>query len=335
MRIHESLPLALSFDDVLMVPKYSTVRSRSSVMTTTKLGNLFLSNPFIAANMDTVCETEMSQAMNKAGGLGIVHRNLPIEQRIQQCEDHQCGIAFGVNEDYMSLVSEATDKGISVLCLDIAHGNSFHSIGVTNEVAKYISDNNLDTTLIAGNVATADGFKRLSDAGANVVKVGIGGGGACSTRTTTGFGVPQFSAILSCVALKSLYPNVSLISDGGIRTPGDACKAIGAGADAVMMGTVLAGATEAPGETVEKDGVAYKTYRGMASTEAGSQYPEGVSGWVPSTGPVSDTIDAFNKGLKSAMSYSGSENITSYRRNVEFLQITQAGAIESSTHAFI
>jgi len=206
LRIHEPLPLALSFDDVLMVPKYSTVRSRSSVMTTTKLGNIFLANPFIAANMDTVCEKEMSQAMNRAGGLGIVHRNLPIEERVGQCEDHQCGIAFGINEDYMELIAAATDKGVPVVCLDIAHGNSFHAISATNEVAKYISDNNLDTTLIAGNVATPDGFKRLSDAGANVVKVGIGGGGACSTRATTGFGVPQFSAVLSCVSFKISLP---------------------------------------------------------------------------------------------------------------------------------
>jgi len=334
LRIHDQLPVALSFDDVLMVPKYSAVRSRSSVMTTTKLGNLFLSNPFIAANMDTVCEKEMGQAMNKAGGLGIIHRNLPISERIEHANGYQSGIAFGINEEYMGLVCEAIDKGIPVLCLDIAHGNSHHAISATNEVAKYISDNNVDTTLIAGNVATADGFKKLSDAGANAIKVGIGGGGACTTRTTTGFGIPQFSAVLSCVALKSLYPNVSLISDGGIRTPGDACKAIGAGADAVMMGTVLAGCTEAPGESFLDQGISYKNFRGMASAEAGSDYPEGASGWVKDAGAVADIIASYNKGLKSAMSYCGAEDIASYKRNVEFIQITQSGKAESSAHAF-
>jgi len=334
LRIHDPLPLALTFDDVLMVPKYSTVRSRSSVMTTTKLGNLFLSNPFIAANMDTVCEKDMSQAMNRAGGLGIIHRNLPISERIEHAEGHQSGIAFGVNEDYMALVCESIDKGIAVLCLDIAHGNSNHAISAVNQVANYISDSNTDTTLIAGNVATSDGFKRLSDAGANAIKVGIGGGGACTTRTTTGFGVPQFSAVLSCVALKSLYPNVSLISDGGIRTPGDACKAIGAGADAVMMGTVLAGCTESPGKSFSSQGVVYKRFRGMASADAGSDYPEGDSGWVKHTGPVVDIITAYNKGLRSAMSYCGAEDIASYKRNVEFIQITQTGKAESHAHAF-
>lgn len=337
----------LSFDDVMLVPQYSSILSRSEVDTRTVLSNnkktFSLSIPIISANMDTVTESEMAIVMAKMGGLGIIHRFMSIERQAEEVKKVKemkllVGAAVGVKEGERERIKALVEAGADLLALDIAHGHSKYAI----EKVKFIKKEFPSVFIVAGNVATAEGFKDLVDAGADAVKVGIGAGSICTTRIVTGFGIPQISAILDCAPI-ARKTKVSLISDGGIKSSGDIVKALAAGADAVMMGNVLAGTDEAPGKLITVDGKRFKSYRGMASLQANIERPdaksnkdeiieEGISAHVPYKGKAEDVVKKMIGGMRSGLSYAGAKNISELKKNAKFVKITPAGLRESNAH---
>ncbi len=253
------------------------------------------------------------------------------------------GAALGVAVDTVERAEELKKAGADVLVIDTAHG---HSAGVLNMIKKVKSKTGLE--IIAGNVATAEATEDLIKAGADAVKVGIGAGSICTTRIIAGVGVPQMSAIIECAAAAKKY-DIPIIADGGLKQTGDIPKAIGGGADTIMVGGMLAGTDESPGEKVLYEGRSYKVYRGMGSIEAmkhGSKdryfqdmeediaklVPEGIEGIVPYKGPLKDTIYQILGGLKSAMGYCGAKNISQMKEKARFVRITNAGLRESHPH---
>jgi IMP dehydrogenase len=332
----KEIPLGLSFDDVLIVPQFSEIRSRQYTSTRTILDEYEFEIPIVSANMDTVTEVVMAVKMAELGGLGVIHRNMDAEQQADMVRvvsestnyPHHVGAAVGVNDDWKYRVELLVEAGAKFIVVDIAHGHAKHCI----EAIEYLGDNYEPLTIIAGNVATPAGVRDLANAGADVIKVGIGPGSGCSTRVMTGVGYPQFGAILNCADMaKNL--RVPIIADGGIRNSGDVAKALAAGASAVMIGNLLAGTTEAPGEFINIDGEYYKSYRGMASTEAsGRKHAEGVSGMVKYRGSAKDVVEYLMGGLRSAMSYVGAEDLPDFWSNAEFVRMTDAGRIESAPH---
>lgn len=476
MKTHLSggIPLALTFDDILVIPRYSEILPREVSTKTRLAGDVYLNIPFISAAMDTVTERDMAIAMSMNGGIGIIHKNLSnsdqckivrsvkkrqitglitnplkceisdpvseVKAKMEEKEVHHfavvdennffigmisykdisflesldgkivkhltkkhetlkdsddydkarsfmqkhkihwlpvvdnenklkglytwkdieiiknnpnasrdakgrliCGAALSVDKDVLINVEKLVKAGVDVVVIDTAHG---HSKGVGDTIRE-IKSNYPDLPLIAGNVATGDGAKFLAEAGADAVKVGVGPGSICTTRVIAGIGMPQITAIIEAKkALKGM--NVSIIADGGIKYSGDVVKAIVAGADTVMIGSVLAGTDEAPGETQIYEGKKMKVYRGMGSLDAmkagsATRYsqdpeaefsklvPEGVVGTVSHKGSVSDVLYQFVGGLRAGMGYTGSETILELQ-TADFLQITSSGIRESHPH---
>jgi len=331
-----SLRMGLSFDDVLIVPEFSTVASRSNcdVSSKMKAGDKFvhLQIPLISANMDTVTEGAMAATMAYNGGLGIIHRNMYAAKQVKKVkfladDGLAVGAAVGV-KDY-DRIDALVDAGVSSIVFDIAHGHSQHALHTIEYIANKYADN---VWIVAGNVATGKAVFSMASAGAHAVKVGIGPGAACSTRVMTGVGVPQVTAIMDC-AEAAKFADVSIIADGGIRNPGDLAKAFAAGADVVMIGSLFAGTDEAPGEVIELDGEKVKAYRGMASTEAsGREHAEGVSGFVPYRGSVKEVINYLMGGLRSAMSYVGAHTLPEFKEKAQLIGVTPHGVIESAPH---
>ena len=326
---------SLSFDDVLLEPKYSNIESRREIDIATQLASVNLTLPIVSSPMDTVTEADMAIAMHSAGGLGIIHRYNSIEEQCLAVEKAACtnvGAAIGVSGDYLERADALVSAGVNVLCVDIAHG---HHILMKNALESLKNHVGGLVHIMAGNVATLNAFNDLADWGADSVRVGIGGGSICSTRIMTGHGIPTFQSILDCARSDR---DAALVADGGIRTCGDIAKALAAGADAVMLGSMLSGTDESPGEIFRVDGLPFKTYRGMASKEAQLQWrghvssEEGVAYRSPYKGPVDVTLDLIKKSLKSAFSYSGVKNIKEFRYNSLFTKITQSGMIESKPH---
>ena len=479
--MHENAcpPLALTYDDVLLVPCRSAVASRRDVDTCTRLTReLRLTIPIVAANMDTVTEARMARAMAREGGLGVIHRFMPIEQeaaevqrvkrpeeaiggrllhtvaptrtigeaitlmgrhnvnsllvvgendrllgivtsrdvlfaedpsqsverimtggeqlvtapvgtRLEQARrilhEHRLeklplvdetghlrglitardvlrltehpgaardsqgrllvGAAIGAVGDYMERAEALVASGVDVLVVDIAHGHSEHALRAT----RCVKDAFPTVQLISGNVATAEGTRDLISAGADAVKVGVGPGAACSTRVVAGVGVPQLTALFECVAVAA-EAGVPIIADGGVRNSGDLTKALAAGAETVMIGSLLAGTEESPGRTVVRQGGRYKVYRGMASVGAAEArrqretsedmldelaaavVPEGVEAVVQYRGSVADVVYQHVGGLRSGMSYLNARSLEDLRRNARFVRMTDAGRAESTPH---
>nr|WP_100400510.1 IMP dehydrogenase [Bacillus sp. FJAT-44742] len=462
----------LTFDDVLLVPDRSEIHPREVSVKTTLTEKLPLNLPIISAGMDTVTEAGMAIAMAREGGLGIIHKNMSIEQQAElvdlvkrsesgvitnpffltpdrqvfdaeklmakyrisgvpivnenqklvgiltnrdlrfiedysikieevmtsnnlvtapvgttlkeaektlqkykieklplvdeggtlkglitikdiekviefpnSAKDKQgrllAGAAVGVTEDSVQRVSALVDAGVDVIVIDTAHG---HSRGVLNKVEE-IRNEFPDLSIIAGNVATAEGTRDLITAGADIVKVGIGPGSICTTRVVAGVGVPQITAVYDC-AQEAGKHNVPIIADGGIKYSGDIVKALAAGAHAVMLGSLLAGVSESPGEREIYQGRQFKVYRGMGSLgamEQGSKdryfqeknqklVPEGIEGRIPYKGPLSDTLHQLLGGIRAGMGYCGTKTLDDLRENGKFVRITNAGLIESHPH---
>jgi IMP dehydrogenase len=344
-----TMSVGLSYDDVLILPKFSEHASRSDADTYSVLvPGVDLKTPIISANMDTVTEWRMADAMARAGGLGVIHRFMSLEDQTEQVravsdDSSIVAAAIGIGFDYMDRAEALVDAGATILFLDVAHGHADQALQAVGNLKS------LFVSVVAGNVATENGFRDLADAGADAIKVGIGPGAACTTRLVAGVGVPQLSAINNCAGV-SQEKGVPIIADGGIKNPGDVCKAIAAGADTVMVGSMFAGCTEAPGEEKDMGDKTYKYYSGMSSREAqkrkrekelGVDYEpeeyrdlrsEGISGWVESKGPAFQVVRDLTYGLQSAMSYVGAFNIPEFRKQAEFVQITNAGLLESAPH---
>jgi IMP dehydrogenase len=298
-----------------------------------------LSLPIISAPMDTVTGTSMAVKMSKMGGLGIIHRYNTIQQQtslvsnaVQASGNGLVGAAIGVTANYLERVVSVFKAGARVICVDVAHGHHALVKDAIFAIRRELGD---VVHIMAGNIATLDGFNELSDWGADSVRCNIGGGSICSTRIQTGHGIPGLQTIFDCARSDR---NTKIIADGGIRTSGDIVKAIAAGADFVMLGSLLAGTDESPGEKVTTKTGIKKEYRGMASKKAQVEWRgkyssnEGISTLINYKGPVENILNDLRSGLMSGLSYSGSRNIVELQTCAKFIRQTSAGLAESSTH---
>lgn len=336
---------ALTFDDLLLVPTFSTIASRSEVSLEAELDkNIKLCLPVISSPMDTVTEVDMAAAMSTAGGVGIVHRYNSIEQQAKLVWEAKnkgakfVGAAVGSTGDFYERTHELVKCGVDIICVDVAHGHHQNVKEAMQKINEHAKRSTLH--LMAGNVATGEGFQDLSDWGADSIRVGIGGGSICSTRLQTGFGVPNIAAIFDCVQTQAYKSGkTKLIVDGGIKNSGDMVKALAAGAHFVMCGSMLAGTDESPGETfTDGNGMKMKNYRGMASREAQTDWrgkssaPEGISTFIKHKGSVIPILQDIHGNIQSGCSYAGAHNFDELRKNAKFIQQTSAGLGESQTH---
>ena len=341
---------ALTFDDVTLVPKYSEVLP-SDVDTSIKLTeNLKLKIPLLSSAMDTVTESKMAIAIGMAGGIGVIHRNLEIKKQVEEIRKVKkrkllIGAAVGAGPNEHKRALQILKEGVDLIVVDTAHGHTKK----VSEIVKIIKKvKNKNTALCAGNIATPEAAKFLLNLGVDIIKVGIGPGSICTTRLVAGIGVPQLSAILS-VRNGIKKKNVKIISDGGIKYSGDLAKAFAAGADAVMIGSLFAGTDETPGKVIKKNGILYKSFRGMGSVGAMnkgsadryfqskqkdiSKYvPEGVEGFAKYKGEVQNIVHKLIGGLRSSMGYLGCKQIKYLRNKPKFVKITKAGFYESMVH---
>ena len=327
------------FDDVLLTPKYSDIKSRSEVTLKASLSpTISLDLPVISSPMDTVTEARMACAIQRLGGLGVIHRYNTIEQQTElvktvTAQGDSVAAAIGVTGDFLERAQEVVAAGAGVVCIDIAHG---HHVMMKEALKKLRSFFPNELHIMAGNVATLQAFDDLADWGASSIRVGIGGGSICSTRIVTGHGVPTLQSVLDCSLSRS---DVKIIADGGIKTTGDIVKSIAAGADFVMVGSMLAGTNETPGAVLESpNGEKYKEYRGMASKKAQhswrgkSSTPEGVATTVPYRGSVKHTLQDIDGGLRSGLSYSGARTIKEFQNKSTLILQSGASQLESNTH---
>ena len=346
----ESIKEALTFDDVLLTPKYSDVLPSQTNLFTELSKKIKLKLPFLSSAMDTVTESKMAIAIAKEGGLGVIHRNLNIKRQsieVLKVKNKKLlvGAAVGTNNSEIDRVKSLIDNDVDLIVIDTAHGHSKKVLKILSKIKKIISKK----TLCVGNIASGEAAKRLYDVGADIVKVGIGPGSICTTRMVAGIGVPQISAIID-VKKKLKQKKIKIISDGGIKFSGDLIKALAAGADAIMMGSIFAGTEESPGKKFRLGNKIFKKYRGMGSIGAmsagsadryfqikeqnPSKYvPEGVEGRVKYKGLVKDIVYKLQGGLRSSMGYIGAKNIKEIRTNSKFVKITKAGFYESMVHS--
>ena len=333
---------ALTYNDVLLEPQYSDIRSRSEVSIGSALDGPYAYVPFrlpiIASPMDTISEEEMGVAMWQEGGLAVVHRYNSIERQIE-IMDHiivlcqaNAAAAIGTSGDYLERATALYDVGVRILCVDIAHGHHILMKEALHELRDCFGDS---AHIMAGNVATLEGYNDLVDWGADSVRCNIGGGSICSTRTQTGHGVPGLQTIIDCARSDR---NAPIIADGGIRNSGDIVKALAAGADFVMLGSLFAGTDETPGDVINTHRGNVKSYRGMASKDAQMAWRgttaslEGVATTVPCKGPLADVLEDLERGIRSGLSYSGARSIRELQTKAEFIQQTASGQLESSAH---
>ena len=326
---------AVTFDDVLLVPQYSEIISRKTIDIGNQLSsNIELQLPVISAPMDTVTTNSMATAMHAHGGLGIIHRYNTISAQVRMLSmvDGVKAAAVGVTGDYLERAKKLLEAGASVICVDVAHAHhalTKHALKTLRNTLGY------DIHIMVGNVATLEAFNDLADWGASSIKVGIGGGSICSTRIQTGHGVPTLQSVIDC---SKSDRDAKLIADGGIKNSGDVVKALAAGADFVMVGSLLAGTTETPGQIIRIGAESLKKYRGMTSVEAQidwrghSSSIEGVTHTVPYRGRVSSILKEIEAGIRSGFSYTGALNIVELQAKAKFIIQTQAGLRESKTH---
>lgn len=357
---------ALTFDDVLLLPNYTDFRRQDVDLTCRLHAQVVLKLPVISSPMDTVTEEEMAAALALSGGLGIIHRNLSVSSQAAQVKKVKAhpavsngsaaldgkgrllvgaAVGVGTGTDLEERVTALIDAQADVIVVDTAHGNTKF---VTAAVA-FIKSTHPRQVVMAGNIATYDGGKALIKAGADILRVGMGPGSICTTRVVTGMGVPQISAV-SAVVRATDGTDVTVVADGGIRQTGDIAKALAFGAEAVMLGSLLAGKDESPGDKVEVKGKMYKQYRGMGSIAAmkkggAERYgqsskthekklvAEGVEGLVEYTGSVADYLEQISGSLRSSFYYLGARNISEMFEKSRVIKISTAGLLESHPHS--
>ncbi len=331
-----------TFDDVLIKPKISTIISRKDVDLSTNIGDLKINIPVISANMDTVTSREMAIAMYAQGAISCLPRFLSIEKNAEDVKhilsnNSQTVGSIGLGEQEFERACALIEAGLRYLCIDVAHGAQITVVEQYNKIVEKFKD----VAVMVGNFATGESiadFKKLVKTEPIAFKVGIGGGSACLTRTQTGCGVPQLSAVIDCVKKN---PTSYIISDGGKKTPGDISKALAAGAKLVMLGAMLAGTDEAYGEIIDdENGNKFKKYRGSASQEsyeaqkkvASWRTFEGDSFLVPYKGPVKNILQNISGGLRSAFTYVGASNLVEFQNKAEFVKISSSAKFENIAH---
>tara|TARA_Y100000590_G_scaffold323199_1_gene366050 strand:+ start:298 stop:1377 length:1080 start_codon:yes stop_codon:yes gene_type:complete len=346
----EAIKEALTFDDVLLLPRFSKVLPAETDISLNLSKKIKLKSPFLSSAMDTVTESKMAIAMAKSGGIGIIHRNLEINTQSDEVlkvksKNLLVGAAIGTSLQDLERAKKLLDCGVDLLVIDTAHGHSEKVLKILLGLKKL----NQKIPVCVGNIATGEAAKKLYNSGADIIKVGIGPGSICTTRMVAGIGVPQITAVMEVhKAIKG--KKIKIISDGGIKFSGDIAKAIAAGADAIMMGSIFAGTDESPGKKFKIKGKFYKKYRGMGSIgamSAGSSnryfqknykdkskfVPEGVDGRVEYKGSVSKIIYQLQGGLRSSMGYIGAKKLVDIKKNAKFIKITKAGFYESMVHS--
>jgi len=345
-----SIKEALTFDDVLMLPRFSSILPSNTNISLKLTNNIKLKVPFLSSAMDTVTESNMAIAIAQEGGIGVIHRNLNIQKQSSEVKKVKnkkllVGAAVGTNKEDFERAKALIDSGADLIVIDTAHGHSKKVLKTLSNLKKIKSK----IPFCVGNIATGEAAKKLYNSGADIIKVGIGPGSICTTRMVAGIGVPQISAIMD--VKKALNKkNIKIISDGGIKFSGDIAKALAAGADAIMMGSIFAGTDESPGKKFKSGGKTFKQYRGMGSIgamSAGSAnryfqsnikdkskfVPEGVEGRVEYKGKVSKIIYQLQGGLRSSMGYIGAKSLKEINKKAKFIKITKAGFYESMVHS--
>lgn len=343
------IPLALSYDDVLLVPQYSEINSRNDVSLKTQITKrITLDVPLVSANMSDVTDAKMAIALGKLGGLGVIPRFLPIEMQADEVFEVKksgvlVGAAVGARNGIVERAEALVNAGCDVLFIDVAHGHMQKNLEATTKL-KQMFGGKVD--IVSGNSATYDAAESLFKAGADCVKVGIGPGSICTTRIETGSGVPQITAIIDSARAARKYKKF-LIADGGIKTSGDVVKGLAAGASAIMAGSIFAGTDEAPGKMVKKDGIKYKVYNASTSlaekkkhsifnrNEVEEHYVkqiEGVESIVPYKGTLANLIERYCANIRSGFSYSGAKNVLDLWDKASFVRITTMGVKESGSH---
>ena len=343
---------ALTYDDIQLVPAYSNIESRTSISLETKLSrNLTLNIPFVASPMDTVCEEEMAYKLFTMGGVGCIHRFMAphiqtniVSNLVHRIYDKDAYLDFGWKENQRVPIMAAigvdasqdrhratllVKAGINSVIIDVAHGH--HSKVI--DMIKWLKDQYGETVdVIAGNIATAEAAETLQEWGADALRVGIGGGSLCTTRIKTGFGIPNVTCIEEIVKVAK----IPVMADGGIRTSGDIAKALAVGADTVMLGSLIAGTEEAPGQMIEKPNGLYKRYRGSASLETKNAHGqaarnvEGESTIIPYKGGVKFIVTGLLDGVKSALSYAGANRLDEF--HPDYVVVTSSGINEARPH---
>lgn len=330
---------SLCFDDILLLPQQSLINSRKDI----DISMHGYSFPIVASPMDTVCGWQMANAIANEGGIGIIHRYMSTGQRLKEFKKaiadnsnpKNVGIAISAKEsEDKEFMRSAIDLGCIWFCIDTANGHNYNAIVAT----RYLKVRYPSIKVMVGNISTVEGYIELANVGADAVRVGIGGGATCKTRIVTGHGMPTLQSIMDCYQHKIQADRSTLIvADGGIRTSGDIVKAFAAGADLVMLGSMLAGTDESPGEIID----GYKKFRGMASAEAQVDWrgnvsvDEGISTMISCKGPVKNIFNEIKGGISSGCSYSGVESLLLLAETAEYTKVSSSSISESKPHAIL
>lgn len=354
------MKLALTYDDITLIPEFSKVNSRKDISLRTLVSKRYgLLIPLVASPMDTVCEEEMAFKMYTLGGVGCIHRFMTIEEQYQIVtylktriyDDKSSGLlenwgvmldswhseipqvpimaAIGVQEDDHRRAIALTNAGANVLVIDVAHGHHINVIRMIKWCKKHLPEH---VDIIAGNIATARAASDLENAGADALRVGIGSGSLCTTRIKTGFGIPMVTCLEDILSVST----IPVMADGGIRTSGDIAKALSLGANSVMLGSILAGTEESPGKIIEMSSGLFKRYRGSASLETKVAHGnegrnvEGESTIIPYKGGTKFIVEGLLDGIKSALSYGGANKLSEFYP--EYIQVTPSGILEAKPH---
>jgi len=361
-----SMQKTLCFDDVLLVPQYSEIESRKNVDLSVSdyEGNdasltpafLPLRCPIVGSPMDTVMSPDAAATLDRLGGFGVLHRYCTVSESVKFFIEAvsksstdvnptpNVMVAVGATGDYLERAHALYEAGCRAFCIDVAHGHHSSMKAALKEMRLKFGDN---VHIMTGNVATLEAFNDLADWGSNSIRVGVGGGSMCSTRIRTGHGIPTFQSVLECGKSDR---RALLVADGGIRNSGDVVKALAAGADLVMLGSILAGHDECPGSIIDDKGLSYtqgkvphgiptfKKFRGMASKEAQLNWRgkvsvvEGESSIVAYKGPMSATVADLLEGVRSGVSYSGAATIRELQSKARFVSVTSQGVRENVPH---